>query len=315
MVEQLSYTGNLEVGKPADYNFYLTASVYNFSFWFNGETLILPIGEFILFVRENDPVLKADIYSPPGSSRVGISPDIVKHVLGLSEDLRGFYELASKDPLLSDSIRVLAGMHFRAVTPWLASLVAVCQQNASFKQGWRMYYNIIKAFGKRVRIRGLETYIPPEPGVILRAGPEVLRATRIGYRARTVTGLAELFSRKPYLNTWDIRPVELEEELSSVKGVGEYTKRLVLALSLRYYGKPPIDRWLRKIASVVYGVEEESVEEEYVKRWGNWSGLAALYTTVALDAEPLSTALERIRAGLTRPDPSKYSPLTLWKYL
>ncbi|MEM1609116.1 MAG: hypothetical protein QXG81_07590 [Ignisphaera sp.] len=117
------------------------------------------------------------------------------------------------------------------------------------------------------------------------------------------------------MNGFDVGSEELEGELLSIRGVGEYTSRLALALSLRDYSKPPIDRWLRRIVAEVYKIDEKSVEREYTRVWGRWSALAALYTTVALDAEPLTKALERIRAGRLRPDPSKISPLTLWKHL
>ena len=178
-----------------------------------------------------------------------------------------------------------------------------------------MFYNFIRVFGKRVVVEDVETYVPPSPSNINENSIDMLLGAGLGYRAKTVVALAKLFTEKRHLNGFDVGSGELEEELLSIRGVGEYTSRLVLALSLRDYSKPPIDRWLRRIVSEVYRVDEKSVERVYTRVWGRWSALAALYTTVALDAEPLTRALERVRTGQLRPDPSKISPLTLWKHL
>lgn len=299
------------------YSFKLTASTYNFSWWYDGEKLVLPLeDDIIAVVEEGGGELKARIYAI-GKGEVDLNDIVEKleYVLGVDEDLGEFYEKARSDPILSQSVGVLRGLHIRATTPWMASIIGVCQQNASFKQGWRMLYNMLLLTGRRVRVGDFETFIPPKPQDIVGKDPGILRKAGVGYRARTIIELAKLFTAKEYLNTWRVNPSILEEELLGVKGVGNYTTRLTLILSLRYYEKPPIDRWLRRLIIEAYRIGEDAVEEEYVRRWGRWSGLAALFTTIAIDAEPLSKALDRLRRGELKPGKAKISPLTLWKHL
>lgn len=307
----------VKIKKPRkNYDFTLTASAYNFSWWFNGKKLILPIeDDVIVTVIENREELVAKIYSFK-KKEVNIDDvvDKIRYIIGVDEDLKEFYNIMSKDPILGPSANILHGLHVRATTPWLATVIGVCQQNASFKQGWRMLYNMLSLLGKRVRIENTETIIPPKPSDINENKLDILKEARLGYRARTIIELAKLFSREECLNDWRIKPSILEEKLLNTKGIGDYTARLALILSLRYYEKPPIDRWLKKLIIEAYNVDESNVEEEYVRYWGTWSGLAALFTTIALDAEPLTKALERLRKGLLKPSLNKLSPLTLWRY-
>ncbi len=298
-----------------DFNFKLTGMVYNFSWWFNGNKLILVIDDYIVVVSEGEEGLTTRVYSISGKEEnIDDLLKQVEYVLGLNEDLTEFYDIALRDPILNRVPLRLRGLHIRATNPWNAALISVCQQNASFKQGWRMLYNIYKLMGRELLVEGTRTIIPPKPEDILVHGVGELVKARVGYRAKTIIGIAELFTKKPELNTWEVSVSELEEELLSIKGVGSYTTRLVLVLSKRYYEKPPIDRWLKKLIALAYKAEGRE-EEAYKRFWRKWSGLAALFTTIVLDAEPLKRAVRRLLEGRIEPDPSLLSPLTLWKHL
>ncbi|MEM4880633.1 MAG: hypothetical protein QXP89_00700 [Desulfurococcaceae archaeon] len=60
--------------------------------------------------------------------------------------------------------------------------------------------------------------------------------------------------------------VETEKELKRVKGVGCYTARLTLAPATGRYEFPPVNRWLKGMVSVVYGIDEYLVKEYWVKK-------------------------------------------------
>lgn len=316
-VVRLRPIDRLSIGKPRSYNFILSASVYNFSWWFNGEVLLIAFSDAILSVRDVGEELEVKVYalhklSPEIAESI---VEVVDHVLGLKEDLSEFYTIMARDPLLAPSLEDLRGMHIRMSTPWIAAVVGVCQQNASFKQGWRMFYNFVRLLGKAVIVEDTVTYIPPSPKDVGEDKVDLLKEVGFGYRVQAILGLAKMFNKDPGLDSWGVNPAYLEEKMLEVRGIGSYTSRLALALSLRVYDKPPIDRWLRRLVSEVYNVSEKDVERVYTGVWGRWSGLAALYTTVALDAEPLTKALERVRKGILRPNPQKFSPLTMWRYL
>jgi len=112
--------------------------------------------------------------------------------------------------------------------------------------------------------------------------------TGVGYRAKTIEGIARVFTEKR------IPPVDDLQKMDS---------RDIEA------------RWLKKIVSKVYGVDEKSAEDIWRGIWGVWSGLAAIALTVTLDAAPLREALARIERGELLPKiDSGPSPVTLWRY-
>ncbi len=289
-----------------------TLSVYNFSIWFDGARCVLPIDSAsVAIVWTNG---RCRVYSEHCSSRL---VDTVKRILGLYDDVKPFFEIAKRDPLLHQFARTFEGWRVRGCSLWWALVIGVCQQNASFRQGWRMLLSIVKLYNNVVKLEDGElVLLPPEPRHVVER-PNLLKEARVGFRARTILEVAN------FLLSNNIDPLELEkysseeieELLTSIRGVGSYTARLAMVLSLRRYDRPPIDRWLRAIASRVYGVDEKSVDIEWVRRWGRWSGLAALAATIALDAEPLRRALERISRGEISPSRNDIpTPSNLWKF-
>ncbi|RLF01357.1 MAG: hypothetical protein DRJ59_06210 [Thermoprotei archaeon] len=312
---RLTRLGSINLEPPEEFNFHLTASAYSFHWQFDGKYLYFPvIRNPLLIVRTSvkDNVVRVDLYGVTGKLSKDLVTEHVVRTLGLDEKYYEFYNIAEGDPLLAEVARSLRGMRLRTTDLWTALIIAVCQQNASFKQGWRMLYNLFKMFGERVTVEGHGFLLTPPPSLIAKSSSSELMRAGIGYRASTLLELARGFDDIPQQS-----PRELERSLRSFKGVGLYTARLALLLAHRFYELPPVDRWTARIVCEVYGCKGVSIseaEEVLRKVWGKWSGLAVYYLTIVLDAEPLSKALDRVRKGLLKPYMSsdKLTPLTLY---
>ncbi len=301
-----------------DYSFRLTASAYNFSWYYNGSKLVLPINDNVVVLVEEVErnKLEASIYSRTREIDVSDVVEKTAWILGVNEDLSEFYEIWKNDSLLSRSYKVLRGIRIRGTSLWQSLLIGVCQQNASFKQGWRMLALLYKTLGKHVYIKGFgETIILPSPLDVARASEQQLRSCKLGYRSSIIRRLAQLFNRKELSDTIGA-PID-EKELTRIKGIGPYTARLALVLSCRRYDKAPIDRWLKRIIVEVYKVSESDAEEYWHRIWGKYAGLATILATIALDAVVLTKALDRIRKGQTYPllREELLTPLTLWRHI
>ncbi|MEM2194359.1 MAG: hypothetical protein QW803_07780 [Candidatus Methanomethylicia archaeon] len=291
------------------YSFKLTASAYNFNWWFNGSYLILPLGSStISILRELNGEVKCTVYSSSSINR-GVVEDSIAFHMGFYEDLSDFYTKICSDSLLRGVPLRLAGMRLRSTDPFNALLVAICQQNASFKQGWRMLMNIYDKYCGRVFVNGLEARILPSPLEIVNAGVEELRGLGVGYRAETIFEASRLLSE---LNLGELSINDFEERLLKIKGIGQYTSRLTLLFSRRLYTKPPIDRWVSRIASETYRVPVSGVEKFYTNYLGSWAGLGIYFLTIVLDAVPLRKAIERVKTGRIYPEMKGLTPLTLW---
>lgn len=279
----------------------LTSSVYNLCFWIlkDKSIVFLPgANTTVAIIYHNG---RFEVYSSECNTRY---TPIVKMVLGVENDYTGFYDLALRDPLLRDFATMYRGWRLRQSDLWWSLVTGICQQNASFKQGWSMLHKIVLNYGRHVSLDNLVVPRPPKPIEVLEK-PEVLLESGVGYRAKTILNTARAIVSgliDELENTSGV--CEAERSLKRIDGIGPYTARLAIVLSMNNYTLPPVDRWLKKIISVVYSVDEKYAEEFWVSKWGEWSGLASIATTIALDAEPLSRALERIRRGELLPNPS-----------
>jgi N-glycosylase/DNA lyase len=287
----------------------VTLRVYNLCFWIGARHayVFLPVeGWAVGLVKWSG---EYEIYAEECS---GYFKPVLEEVLGLHEDLSSFHTLAKRDPLLGDFVTTYPGWRLRTTSPWWALVTGACQQNASFRQGWSMLHRIVLNYGRRLRVGDVEIPAPPSPRDVVER-PELLVESGVGYRAKTILNAARAILNGLLGDLHGVGdPVEVERLLRRIKGVGPYTARLAMALVLRRYELPPIDRWLRRIISVVYEVDEKYAEEHWSERWGRYAGLASIAVTIALDAEPLTQALERVRSRRLLPDLYKFpSPFNM----
>ena len=293
---------------PSGWSLRDTGRVYSWGWSYSEEPPVLRLwlcSQSVAEVAGQGGQLVVRVYSVPGVRCWEQGLEELAQRLGLGEDYSGFHMLASGDPLADCIPRDMPGYRLRSPTAWEALLIAVAQQNASFRQGWGMLYRLHAAASRRLRGPGWVFLEPPEPR---RGIGEAARGSGWGYRARVLEGLAELARRHGASSP------SLVEEAPRLRGVGAYTYRLARLLALRDYGSLPLDRWLRRLASEAYGVDEAAVAGELARRFQGWEGLAALAATICFDAEPLRRALERLRRGQNRPGLREPSPVTLWKH-
>ena len=120
MVLQTVVTTILDI--KVDYDFKLTAATYNFSWYFNGKELLIPLSYeepvVALVKEESKKQLQARILSTKREIDIGNYLAKIKFVLGIEEDLKEFYDIWAKDKLFRKSLRILKGIHLRATSLW-----------------------------------------------------------------------------------------------------------------------------------------------------------------------------------------------------
>lgn len=296
--------------KPArGFSLLQTISTYSFGWQFDGRRGFIELcPEAVAILSEDQGSIIVKVYASSGSSCWEEELTRLSWRLGLEEDLGPYHSIARGDPLVGCIPRSMPGHRLRALSLWSSFLTAVCQQNASFRQGWRMLYKLHLVAGDRYILEtpsGRLVFLSePRPG---RLDAEKLRIAGLGYRAGTI--MEGLRFKVHELGCSEA------ERLREIRGVGDYTYNLVKLLACRDYNSLPLDRWLRKLASEAYGVSENDAGDEIKSRFREWSGLAALHATIAFDAQPLRRALERLRRGENCPGLDEPSPITLWRYM
>jgi len=310
----------LDLGVEAtsrDVDLFKVLSVYNLHYWFNGYTTTIVLDLYEPAVALVDVDGRSRIYASSCRNE-DLYVRRLRRLLGLDEDLEDFFSKALRDPLLSMFASEWRGWRLRGVDLWWALVVGICQQNASFRQGWSMILRIVDLYGWKAELNsGGVVVLPPPPEHVLQ-NPSRLVEAGVGYRAKTIEGVAQAFAGRTMPSAEELEKLDsgrIEDILTEFRGVGSYTARIAMVLALRRYDLPPVDRWLRTIASRVYGVPERDSEKALMRVWDKWSGLAALALTIALDAAPLREALARIERGELLPKTvSEPSPATLWRF-
>ncbi len=296
-----------------EYRLDLTGAAYSFSWQYDGKRAYVPLSLeerdlacVAVCEQVEDRKIKVVYFLPPGSSvEKSCLEALVMKALALDEDLSAFYEICSGDPILR-GVQYVRGLHLKSADAWTSFLIAVSQQNASFRQGWYMLYRLHKTLGRQVYLQDLgRVYIlPPKPEDIVQAGEQQLRACGYGYRARIVLEVAKRIASAE-------KASDILNLLKNVKGVGPYTYGLTRVIARRDYSVPVIDRWVKGLYEHI-GIK--SVEKYFKETFKNYQGLATWFLTIILDAEPLSKAIERVSKGEIKPKFSGLTPLTMWRY-
>jgi len=300
--------------RPIDpYSFKLTAMCYATRWDFDGERAYIPyfMGEkaFCLVVYEEEGIVTMEIHGEKmDDEAIEQGIDIAERVMGLHENIEPYYQIIEDDPLLGIIPRKYRGLHMRAVpTLWEGVIIGICQQNASFNQGWRMVVNLRKILGEEIVLQGPKMVLKamPKPDRIIRS-PDKLIEARVGYRKETMIRIANAAIRNEM------------EPLEQIRGIGQYTARLARIIAERKYDEFPIDRWFMRLIPYAYEGRDEAwpkkdIDNFSAKLWGRWRGLSAIMITIVTAARPIRMAIESISRGDLDIMSLTPSPMTLWR--
>ncbi|WP_297465782.1 DNA-3-methyladenine glycosylase [Thermococcus sp.] len=199
-------------------------------------------------------------------------------VLGLDTDLDSFYTEIG-DSRFSFLVEEFYGLVSPASPdPYQALVETVAQQQISFDFAQKTIENLVRIAGERVG----ELRAFPTAGRIAELGEVGLREAKLGYRARYIVGLTELYlSGKLDLNLWNLSVVEAVKYLTGFRGIGRWTAELFLAYGLRKNVYPAGDLGLRRGVAKIIGKNVREVGEREVREvlepFGRWKGLLAFY--------------------------------------
>lgn len=226
----------------------------------------------------------------------------VRWVLGLDEDLEGFYSLAEEDPLLRSVREDLYGMRVRASGCLsYAVALAIALQNAPVARSRQMLRLLTERLGSEApSVDGLRVYAFPSEEVIAEASGEELIRCKWGYRADRLKDAAAVI-REGGLTIAKLRVWPMEEVkavLCGIKGVGEYSAEIVALDALRKYEAFPLDSWSSRIFSRLYfggeGAGVERLRRFAEERWGMYRGLAFVYILNDLDKLSKKSGVELV---------------------
>lgn len=209
---------------------------------------------------------------------------------GLKEDLSNFYKLAKEDSVLGQVIEDLYGTRLVGNPPFISMVITICSQNTTLKMAQRMIERIVENFGDILEIDQEVYHCFPTPAKLARCPVEELRKCKVGYRAPYIKNFAQMVHRNK-INLQSIEKMsvnEAERVLTTIRGVGPYTARVMLLFAFRKYESFWIDSLVRKIFSVLYfnkrKISDKEIIEYVNRKWKEYRGLALFYILRDLDS-------------------------------
>jgi 3-methyladenine DNA glycosylase/8-oxoguanine DNA glycosylase len=286
------------------YNFQLTAQAYSLPWMWDGRTLRIPVeGKIVRITQEEDGILlRAERITEEELKEV-------RSTLGLDENLSEFYSLWDDDALLHQSKKLLFGVHMKTVDLFTATLIAILQQNATFRQGWFGVKRIFENFGRKSN----DFIFPPKPEDILKCRNS-LKDSGVGYRGRIIEEVASAFLGGHFEGMEGLSLDNAISRFKEIKGIGDYTAKVALLFAFRKYEVFPLDRWFNQLLPAAYN--REGVFDWIIQKYKGWVGLFAYFVTIVTDALPIKKALERVKNQKLLPnlEASYVTPMTLFRH-
>jgi 3-methyladenine DNA glycosylase/8-oxoguanine DNA glycosylase len=245
------------------------------------------------------PKILVTLYTKKKLARTTVTglKEALETFLGTNEDMKPFYAMARKDPILKHVVEDLLGMH-DTQTPYLFNSVvlSICLQMAKLDRSERMMEAISRRYGATVKFDGKQIRVNPSAETIAKLNPsDFAKKCNLGYRAKYIVESAKMLSTG-FPDTLELMRMEQEEakeKLMQLPGVGDYAADII-----NPGGGFPVDAWSVDVfGKLFFGREPknaresiEVVKKEGVRRWGESAWYAFFY--VAQDLRNLSKRLK-----------------------
>jgi 3-methyladenine DNA glycosylase/8-oxoguanine DNA glycosylase len=224
----------------------------------------------------------------PGAKLAGQLVAKARHVLGLDEDLSGFYELVQEDPDLAWAAAG-AGRMIRSPTVFDDVVKTICTTNCAWSATQRMVTALVESLGAEAP-GGRHAF--PTPEAMAAADERFYKdVVRAGYRGPYFRALAaDVADRRLDLERLLDPPVpddEVAAQLLALPGVGPYATAQMMML-LGRYSRLILDSWSRPKYAKLNGRKagDKTIERRF-RRYRQYAGLAFwLYVTRDWVADP-----------------------------
>jgi DNA-3-methyladenine glycosylase II len=249
----------------------------------------------LMTVRQIGPVRKPELEvtilgrAPDGARRAVL--DVLERSLGAAVEVRPFYRRLRSDPILAGCLGRFRGLRVAGwPDAWEALVTVVLSQQVNLQFAYSIRRELVRAFGESARIEDQVFYAFPPPEMILRQTPAQLREFRLSQgKAETLVRLADAFA-SGRLSDAQLRSLPDEavvEQLTSIKGIGQWTADTVLLRGLgRVDAFPAGD--LGVVKYLAQGLLQrarpasEAEMREFAECWRPYRGLALVHAYAEL---------------------------------
>lgn len=204
----------------------------------------------------------------------------------LDRDLRPFYTLAKKDPLLGPAVDAFYGLRIIGIPNLFEALCwGILGQQINLSFAYTLKRRLVEKYGRSFIHDGVTYWLFPSPKDIASLSPSELESLRMTKRkSEYLIGVAELMvqgtlTKELLLNVGSHQ--QAEKTLVKIRGIGPWTANYVLMRCLRYPCAFPIDDvGLHNAIKLRLGKELKPTKDEIMElavNWTNWESYATFY--------------------------------------
>ena len=233
-----------------------------------------------LVIQEANGGVTVIVSSKTSRTELDEVADKVTWMLGLDQDLSGFYAVARPEPKLAQVETHAQGRILRSPTLFEDVVKTILTTNTSWSGTIRMVEALVSQFGDPLPEDPSRRSFPT-PGQLAALDVQTLRSVaRLGYRAPYVLELARGVASGDLdlesLQTTGDPTEQVRAGLLDINGVGAYSAANLLII-LGRYDYIPVDSWARKLVAHEWHAGEpvgDAEVEAAFDHWGKWKGLA-----------------------------------------
>jgi DNA-3-methyladenine glycosylase II len=232
------------------------------------------------------PALRYTLFSDHSFSHglTDVILDRISFFLSLNDDLDQFYRIAINDTNFAPILQKLYGLHqVKFLTPFESACWAVLSQRNQLNAARKAKQALLEKYGTSLEVNGHVHKAFPEPGQLAEASTDDLKQLigherREDYLAHVTKAFTEVDER--FLRTGEYDRVE--DWLKNIRGIGEFSSRLIMLRGLGRMDKLAIEKRLIAAAARVYGrpMKEQRLHV-IAERYGRWKGYWAYYLRTA----------------------------------
>ena len=216
--------------------------------------------------------------------------------LSIEDELSTFYKIASGDDCFRPVVERFYGLHqVKFLTPFESACWAVLSQRTLMSEARRARVAFVARFGSMIRVGHQEYCAFPEPSMIAGASRnDLLEVTHNRRKAEYLAEVAKAFNTidEKFLRTGNY--ADVEAWLEGIKGIGEWSARLILLRGLGRMDELGVEKRLITAFSQVYGKTSPVTRElfdEVAEKYGGLKGYWAYYLRAAsLEETPSLTS-------------------------
>ncbi|MBQ4339484.1 MAG: 8-oxoguanine DNA glycosylase [Firmicutes bacterium] len=210
--------------------------------------------------------------------------NIWKKYFDLERDYGGIKQtLTLDDEVMRTAVDYGRGIRLLNQDEWETLISFILSQNRNIPLIKKSVEEICRRYGQQIKDEeGNVCYAFPTPEALAKVPVEEFEECKLGYRAKYVAETSRVVAREPE-KLYKMTKASYKEAfdyLNGLCGVGPKVANCILLFSMEKYSSFPIDVWVRRLMSVLYGTDENDLKEirEYSdKNFGDLGGFAQQY--------------------------------------